>query len=689
MTDMSRIARLFLSTTIAIAALSGLAAAAEVGGDELAVKPAEREAESAAQEQAIALLHRLSRGKGDASAEYETQQRAVAQTSFAVVERNGRVRSAYDELPGGLFLDRPGDVESADRTTRSFLEKHAQRFGISEQPAAVSPETVVRESRGLANQRLTYQQYYRGLPVVDGNFAAFFDSDGAFRGLSGAPWPDRAMPRNVRPRIDEQTAVAAAIEHVQKGLESDSLRKHLNADAELMVSGGLRRLVWKVMVLHSRGLGVERELLIAADNGEILSDYNLIAFGAEPVSVRYLLHPGGVKDATPAGGENPPTALTSINVNPEPFGSACLVRLQRLGSGRARMWNARLSGGTTTDPLFGATMTLGPCDDLRQLTLFRQEPETSSSDDSTWRFNEQTTYVRAQILKTQLDNWGRRSGSNYGYYYPVDSGRDVNVEIVVNGDSLRESDWCGVGVMHGCSRNNAGPSMSDWFPNVDIPRVVFLFNSAGNSGSPQFVGVEQSPSYSIIAHEVGHFISWTYGGWPGTSSNMRGSLNEGMSMALPAVWGKERFGTALDYTDSIEVTTGSRVGGAQWAHHSAGNPLRYDSLGCTSENRYKLAWPWVQAMWELANNRDAETGDAIWTSDSAASRNTADFLMDILYTQAGVSDRDWNDIATRILVHQLQRHLAGRERGARPNFESFFRTVSVLSHHGLFNSCQP
>ena len=192
------------------------------------------------------------------------------------------MRAAYDELSGGPLLDRPGDVQSADRATRNFLGKHAQRFGLTGQPAAVSPETIVRESRGLANQRLTYQQYYRGLPVVDGTFAAFFDADGAFRGLSGAPWPDRALPRQVRPRIDEQAAVAAAIGHVQKGIERDALRGPLDADAELMVSGGLRRLVWKVLVLHSRGLGVERELLVAADNGEILSDHNLIAFGAEP-----------------------------------------------------------------------------------------------------------------------------------------------------------------------------------------------------------------------------------------------------------------------------------------------------------------------------------------------------------------------------------------------------------------------
>ena len=72
---------------------------------------------------------------------------------------------------------------------------------------------------------------------------------------------------------------------------------------------------------------------------------------------------------------------------------------------------------------------------------------------------------------------------------------------------------------------------------------------------------EFSASYSIIAHEVGHFISWTYGYWPGSISCMKTSLNEGMSMALPAVWGKARPKSSLAYTDSAKVTTGSFAGG--------------------------------------------------------------------------------------------------------------------------------
>jgi hypothetical protein len=297
--------------------------------------------------------------------------------------------------------------------------------------------------------------------------------------------------------------------------------------------------------------------------------------------------------------------------------------------------------------------------------------------------------VWAQKLKTQLDEWGRKPGpgGEYGYDYPVETGRDVNVEIVVNGDSARESDWFDVKVntMHGYFRQS--PS-SSWFPGVSEPHAVFFFNSIGNQGSPQFVGKEYAASYSIIAHEIGHLISWTYGYWPGSSSNMKTSLNEGMSMALPAVWGKALPGSSLKYTDSAEVTTGSFAGGShQWTHHPAGNPLRYDLLDCEAEDPYKLAWPWVQAIWELANNINRENGQSIWTSNKAAVKNTADFLMDLLHTQAKVSDRNWNDIATRMVVHQARRHVDGREQGARPNGGSFFQVVDVLDHHGLFDSC--
>ncbi|MDH3692868.1 MAG: hypothetical protein OEU36_25860, partial [Gammaproteobacteria bacterium] len=527
---------------------------------------------SAELEEVKALLRELSRKSVDPSlADAMDRSDLISPTSTVHIDGR-RIRSAYDLSLSGISLERPGSSEEAERVVRTFFAEHATLFGLDKQVDAISPETIVSEVRGQASQRLTFQQHYKGLPVLDGSFAAFFDEEGAFNGISGSPWSDRDLPKNVKPRIPEKAAIDTAKDHVRRSLEGSKLGSDLQGEAQLTVSGRLKQLLWKVNVTHSLGLGVDREILIGADNGDVVADHDLISLAAEPVSVRYMRHPDGIKNATAATAQNPPNRSTTINVNPEPYGSTCLVRLQRLGSGRARMWNARLRGGTSTAPIFSSTMTLAPCDDLSQLTIFQQMPQSSNVSDSTFRFNEQSTYVWAQRLKTQLDNWGRKPGTNYGYYYPVDANRDVNVEIIVNGDSASESDWCsGATPLHGCSRNNNVPSA--WFPGVAKPRVVFLFNSIGNANSPQFVGQEFSASYSIIAHEVGHFISWTYGGWSGTTKKMRSSLSEGMSMALPAIWAKQRWRNALAYTDSIEVTTGSRVGGSQWAHHTAGNPL--------------------------------------------------------------------------------------------------------------------
>ena len=102
----------------------------------------------------------------------------------------------------------------------------------------------------------------------------------------------------------------------------------------------------------------------------------------------------------------------------------------------------------------------------------------------------------------------------------------------------------GMQVMHGYFRQNTPRSWFVGHPgSAAIVPAVFFFNSPGNSGSPQFFGPDHSSSYSIIAHEVGHFISWQYGGWQGPAdTELANSLNEGFSMVLPCLLGKHTFG---------------------------------------------------------------------------------------------------------------------------------------------------
>ena len=177
-----------------------------------------------------------------------------------------------------------------------------------------------------------------------------------------------------------------------------------------------------------------------------------------------------------------------------------------------------------------------------------------------------------------------------------------------------EDDWSSdgsTGCMHGYFRSTAPRGWFSGHPSAasTVP-AVFLFNSSGNSTSPQFFGPELSSSYSIVAHEVGHYISWQYGGWSGPAgTELARSLNEGHSMVLAALLGKQHF-SALEYDESEYVTTGSKTAGEQWSHFVYGQtPLRYSAMDCVDDDAYYVAWPFVQAMWRLMNNMGPD-GDA-------------------------------------------------------------------------------
>lgn len=622
-------------------------------------------------------------------------ERLAAKTPDLISRIDGtRVKLLAGIGLGGVRLRDDDATDQPRIAVARFLRENRELYSLDERQARDLENSLVRRDwRGTDFRRLSLEQRHWELPVIDARFSALFDEEGRLLWLRGAPFPEAHLPRDVVPKISQNEAEKRAMDAALAAVRKESMAtkestvqreyraEELQADAKLVVSGVRKALLWQVHVLHSRGLAVDRTVLLDARDGSVLEVHNNI-YGAEMVGVRYLRHANGEKDDSP-GSTNPLTSTTDININPddlEDYDDVCLVRLQRLGSGRARMWNARLTGGPTTDPMFGGTMTVGPCDNLSDIDLYEQEPEDGTGIDSTYRFNEQHTYLWAQRLKTQMDNWGRNTGGEYGHY-PEDSDREVNVEIVVNGDGTQESDWCG-GVMHGCFSSR---KPDDWFEGVADPRAVFFFNSSDNSGSPQFVGEEFTGSYSIIGHEVGHFLSWSYGSWDGDSSNMSGSLNEGFSMAIPAMWGKVRWGTSLSYTESDNVTTGSKISGNQWSHHSGGTGSDYSSFDCETTNRYQLAWPWVEAMWELANNQNAATSQSIWSSSSAAVDNTADFMIAMMYYLGGDSDLNWDEVVVTMVTWQYLRIIFGLEKGVTSN--SFSRTIDVLDHHGLFDSC--
>ncbi len=568
----------------------------------------------------------------------------------------------------GLPLAAARDAAAVQDFVSRFYRDHWVLFSASALPeGSMRVERVRSASTTVAEVR----QYIDGIPVTDARWTLVFDRSGHLTHVMGAPFNPARITVARRPGIDAEQAVAVAL-----GYESLA-REDVEASTQLAIEGRTDRLVWTVELKGRRDPSIFPVLGVDAHRGTVVARGERCEHGVVAIPVTHYSHPGGIKDSTGS------TTTTDINVDvtelalppkvPNPPATETLFSLQRVGPGRSRIWNAKRTGADPW-PLFSRTIST-------QANYFTKPPGLSTTN----VFNEQQTYYWAQTLKTAVDEWGREP-NDYGHY-PVDASRAVNVEIVVNGDAAMEGYWSkGGSAMHGYFRSTTPGS---WFSSsaAEVP-AVFLFNSAGNSASPQFFGPEYSGSYSIIAHEVGHFISWQYGEWKGPSgTELGGSLNEGHSMVLAALLGKQYFG-ALEYDESEYVTTGGKGSdGKQWSHFEYGMPaLTYSAMDCVNDDRYYMAWPFVQAMWRLMNNMDVN-GDPIWSSAEAAISNTADLFMYSLYCFTADTTMTWDKLCLALLTRVFERITDGLEKDPLPGYDSYCAVDAVFREHGLLTEC--
>lgn len=587
--------------------------------------------------------------------------------------KGDRVELLVGRKIGGRALSAARDARAVHDFADRFYREYGALFS-----ASVFPENSLRveSTRSVATTVAKLQQYVDGIPVVDARWTMIFDVTGFLTHVTGAPFDPAGISVDTRPHLDGDRAIVLVLEHLSQLLGKGALvaPQDVETSASLAIEGRNNRLVWMIDLKSAKQPSLFSGFSVDAHRGTVVAHDDCCEHGLVVIPVTHYSHSGGVKDSSGS------TTTTEINVDTiEVPGVGDVYALQRLGSGRCRIWNAK-PVGTDATPIFSRAISF--LEDY-----FTKEPGTT--DDNI--FNEQQTYYWAQSLKTHVDEWGRQP-NDYGHY-SVDTNRDVNVEVVVNGDASMEDDWSAdgkAGAMHGYFRSETPRS---WFLNhpgtaSEVP-AVFLFNSAGNSASPQFFGPEYSSSYSIVAHEAGHFISWQYGRWSGASgTELAGSLNEGHSMVLAALFGKQRF-PDLSYTDSAFVTTGSRTGpsDAQWSHFVYGTPaLTYSSMDCISDNRYYIAWPFVQAMWRLMNNMDA-AGDRIWNTDEAAITNTADLFMYSLYYFTDDSTMTWDKLCICLLARIYERIDNGLEKEPLPEYGSYCGVFSVFQEHGLLSEC--
>ena len=463
-------------------------------------------------------------------------------------------------LGGEALPESPGAAGVEDFVT-GFYGAHWPVFSASVLPVG---SLRVERVRPGSPKVVEVQQYVDGIPVADARWTLVFDGDGYLTRVMGAPFDPARITVARRPAVAAEDAVALAL------ADETITREDVEATATLAIEGRSDRLLWTVELNGTGRPGLTRALDVDAHRRTVVARRDRRGHGTVAIPITHYSHPGGIKDSS--------ELLTTIKLNvdsaetqsPKPgLPSFEFFSLQRVGPGRSRIWNGK-PAGDDMPPVFVRTVS-------SERDHFTKLPGATTNN----VFNEQQTYFWAQTLKSHVDEWGREPNA-YGHY-PVDAARAVNVEIVVNGEACMEDDWkeSDNGVMHGFFRR---PRPGSWFSghpsSADTVPAVFLFNSKGNEDSPQFFGPEHSSSYSLVAHEVGHFISWQYGDWSGPSGTQIGdSLNEGHSMVLSALLGKAALRYALEYDESAYVTTGGKTNNKQWSHFVYGQPaLQYSKL---------------------------------------------------------------------------------------------------------------
>lgn len=572
---------------------------------------------------------------------------------------------------GGVCLAPARDVAAV----QAFVDRFYTEFGTVFSGSRLAENRLrVQRVRSAGTTLAELGQYVDGVPVVDACWTLIFDRQGYLTHVTGAPFDPARLTASVQPALDADRAIVLSLEH-------DSLTPHdVAARAQLVIEGRRNRLLWVVDLKGRRRPADSCSVRVDGHSGRVVGRDDRRDHGVVSIPITHYSHPDGVYDSSGS------VATHSINVDtvviaappkvPNPPPPETLYSMQRIGSGRSRIWNAKRPGGASDPPAFQRTVST-------DRNYFIKQPGASTSYNI---FNEQQTYFWAQTLKTAMDVWGREP-NDYGHY-PVDAARAVNVEIVVNGDASMEEPWGGTSVYHGFFIDDVP---GDWFggdPDDERP-TVFLFNSAGNTNSPQFIGPEISSSYAIIAHEVGHFLSWQYGNFDGPSgTNLGRSLREGFSMVMSALLGKHHFGTALSYTESRNVTTG---GDGLWSYAVIGQPaLKYSDLDCDEDNgdgAYYLARPFVLAMWRLMNNLDVD-GNPIWGSADSALANTADLILYAMYNFTADSTMTWDKLCLALTARVYERVEQGLEKEPINGYDAYCAVVNVFTAHGLLHECR-
>lgn len=569
-------------------------------------------------------------------------------------------------------------TEPAQKYVLEFFRDHADFFGL-EKEQITAQNLKVENVLFNGYTVVKIQQYHLGFQLFDARFTMIFQPAGELGFLSGCPFPMSDLPKELKAEVSEKEAVEVARGAVAKG-KSEPVAKYfepeyIEAQLDVGLVAGSGVLVYRVLIGSARYLSALMEVLVNALTG----DYDMTSDACQAyktmIPVRASNHANGRLDVN-AGYQIYGLIIDAYERRNQFSGDLeYQFSLQALENGGIRTWNHRME----TDK-FDRTRTGFGSDDTTD--LFTLEPD--SGNDINNVFNEQQAFMWGETLRFRMYSWGHRTpGVSAGSQltrYPVRSGRDRTVEVVLNVRDEYEETLCGVPVRHGCFVSNLSDS---WFSGANHPEgsypAVVMFSNPQSTGSRHFHGPQQTPDYWILTHELGHFYSWQYGGWIGSNAERAGTLNEGHSNALAALFAK----SFAPHARNISTTANNDF----WDALNPELTLEdYQVVGCTSANKYEEARPFVQMMWRLANNYGID-GDPIWASDEDAMFNAQDLFMMSMFTMTDDSSISWDKYGMFFWYVMTSRKNNGIAQGYRGDDQSIAQVTACALEHGLFAPC--
>ncbi len=256
-----------------------------------------------------------------------------------------------------------------------------------------------------------------------------------------------------------------------------------------------------------------------------------------------------------------------------------------------------------------------------------------------------------------------------------------------NGDSLREQ-----GAFYVANQMRFFTNQNAWSQvapssQANVQITVDDDGSSVASFSPTFTDIRCNQDHAdgngcaidVLAHEYGHYVNWTYGGYGSTCSGSDHSF--ALSETLATIYGLLFF---LDDDETLPQYTalaGSMLGNGPSPHTTSASSF---SMDCTNSTTQRISGlPFTTAIWEVAWNRDCTTDSCTDTQTSNGTTIFSGLNREATITAVGDALSYANASLGQNPTFQQVRALMRSRIQSEINLSTATRFQRVMSHHGF------